>query len=309
MSTRKILIDCDTGTDDAIAIVAGLYTNDCDVVALTTVNGNVCVKHTAQNTLDLVHLLGLDTPVAVGSSLPLKPRGTYESDGTHGATGLGDVILPHTDAEYYEKDAVCTILEQAEKYRGELEIVAIGPLTNLAIAFIMYPQLKGLIKHMWIMGGAVVSGNVNTTGEFNIWVDPEAARLVFGFGIPFTMVGLGVTEKAILNEEDEARIRLIGNPGAILVADLLRFMFKRRDEGGEDAMMHDALALAAALDPECLVCKDYFVDVECEGAYTFGHTSVDLRGRSGKAPNAKIAMEVDLPRFKNWLYECIQTGK
>jgi pyrimidine-specific ribonucleoside hydrolase/non-specific riboncleoside hydrolase len=306
MRDSKILIDCDTGTDDAIAIVAGLYSPACDIVALTTVNGNVGVKHTSRNTLDLVRLIGFDTPVSVGAAAPLKPHlDEHEPDGTHGATGLGSVILPHTDAAFYEKTAAETILEQAEKYRGELEIVAVGPLTNLAIAFLLYPQLKGLIKHIWIMGGSTVGGNVNTTAEFNIWVDPEAARLVFGFGIPFTMVGLNVTMQAVLDESDEARIRAIGSPGAVVVADLLKFMFVRRDEGGEDAVMHDALALAAALCPECLECKDYFVDVECEGTYTFGHTAVDLRHRWGKTPNSSIAVKLDLQRFRIWLYDAI----
>jgi pyrimidine-specific ribonucleoside hydrolase/non-specific riboncleoside hydrolase len=310
MDNRKILIDCDTGTDDAIAIVAALCAPQCDVVALTTVNGNVGVAHTSRNTLDLVHLMGLDVPVAVGAAAPLKTRlpEAHAPDGTHGATGLGNVTLPHTDAPFYGKNAVETIWEQAQRYGGQLEIVAVGPLTNLAVAFLFYPGLRGLVKHIWVMGGSTVGGNVNTAAEFNIWVDPEAARLVFGFGIPFTMVGLNVTERAVLDESDEARIRALGSPGAIVVADLLKFMFLRRDTGGEDAQMHDALALAAALCPECLGCEDYFVDVECEGSYTFGHTAVDMRRRSGRAPNASVAVELDLQRFRDWVYEAIKAG-
>ena len=144
------------------------------------------------------------------------------------------------------------------------------------------------------------------TAEFNIWVDPVAAKLVIASGIPMTMVGLDVTLKAALIREDEQEIRSFGNKGAVLAADILDYMIRRYADGGEDALMHDALAVAAAVCPQCLVCHDYFVDVECQGEYTAGHTMVDRRGRTGKKPNVSVAMELDLPVFKQWLKDCLR---
>jgi inosine-uridine nucleoside N-ribohydrolase len=306
---RKILIDCDTGTDDAIAIIAALYSNNADVVAITTVNGNVPLKYTSQNTLDLVDCLGFSVPVAVGASAPLKRHvEIHNPDGTHGNTGLGTLKLPKAQASFYEKNAIDTILYYAGAANGSLEIVAIGPLTNIGIAFLMYPELIKKIKHLWIMGGAVTGGNMSTTAEFNIWTDPEAARIVFSSGVPVSMIGLDVTEKAILNEEDRDRIGNIETYASRIVCEILLFMFERRDAQGEDAVMHDALALAAALCPECLEFEKYFVDVECEGGYTFGHTFVDTRGRLGKTANASVAMRLNLPMFKNWLYRCLENS-
>lgn len=309
MAKRPILIDCDTGTDDAIAIVAALYSSDCDVKAFTTVNGNVPVKYTSRNTLDLVRYLGFDTPVAVGAASPLKVRGVHDPDGTHGAEGLGVVTLPRTSAPFYEKNAVETIYDEAQKAKGELELVAVGPLTNLAIAFMMYPDLPGMLRHIWVMGGAAIGGNMNTSAEFNIWADPEAARMVFAAGVPLTMVGLDVTEKAVLNEDDAAKMRALGNPAGNFIADILDFMFTRRDKGEEDAQMHDALALAAALCPESVTCTPHFVDVECEGTYTSGHTMVDLRGKLGRKANANVALGLNLPAFKTWLHGCLANSK
>jgi inosine-uridine nucleoside N-ribohydrolase len=306
---RKILIDCDTGTDDAIAIIAALYSDNADVVAITTVNGNVPLKYTSQNTLDLVDCLGFLVPVAIGANAPLKRHvEIHNPDGTHGNTGLGTLRLPKAQASFYEKNAIDTILYYANEANGSLEIVAIGPLTNIGIAFLMYPELKNKIKNLWIMGGAASGGNMNATAEFNIWTDPEAARIVFGSGVPISMVGLDVTEKAILNEEDRDRIGSIETCASKIICEILLFMFKRRNAQGEDAMMHDALALAAALCPECLEFKKYFVDVECEGSYTFGHTFVDTRERLGRIANANVAMRLNLPIFKNWLYKCLENS-
>mgnify|MGYP000518258145 CR=1 FL=1 len=162
------------------------------------------------------------------------------------------------------------------------------------------------IRHIWFMGGAALGGNMTPTAEFNIWVDPVAAKLVIASGIPMTMVGLDVTLKAALNREDEQEIRSFGNKGAVLAADILDYMIRRYADGGEDALMHDALAAAAAVCPQCLVCHDYFVDVECQGEYTAGHTMVDRRGRTGKKPNVSVAMELDLPVFKQWLKDCLK---
>lgn len=306
MEQRPFIIDCDTGTDDAIAIIAAFGCKEINVRAITSVNGNVCEAYTSTNNRNMVEYLGLQTEVAHGARIPFFPRGSYY-DTTHGTTGLGDVVLPEAKNVEFSKMAAPELIRKiAEEENGKLELLVVGPMTNIAIALSLYPELRDKIRHIWFMGGAAIGGNVSPTAEFNIWVDPIAAKLVIGSGIPMTMVGLDVTTKAEMTREDEAELRACGKKGAVLAADILDFMFRRHAKGGESSMMHDALALASAVCPECLVCRDYFVDVECDGQYTAGHTMVDQRGRLGKAPNVSVAMELDLNKFRKWLVESIK---
>lgn len=309
MTKRTFIIDCDTGTDDAIAIIAALYSPEIEVAAITSVNGNVAHQYTSQNNLNLTEYLGADVMVARGAERPLFVRPLSYSD-THGQTGLGNIELPAATASRFAEDnAVEVIRRKAEELNGELELLVIGPMTNIAIALSLYPDLVHKIKHLWFMGGAVKGGNVSTTAEFNIWADPAAAKLVLASGVSCTMVGLDVTELAIMNRQDAQTLRAMGTKASVLAADILEYMFGRYQEGGEDAMMHDALALAAALCPQCLVCKDYFVDVECTDSYTVGHTAVDLKNSLGRQPNAAVAMEIRLDLFKEWLIGSIGNSR
>lgn len=309
MKKRSFIIDCDTGTDDAIALMAAVYSPEIEILAITSVNGNVAHRYTSQNNLNLMEYLDADIAVAGGAGQPLSVRAPEYSD-THGPTGFGDIELPAAErSQLTVENAVEVIRRHAAEQKGELELLVIGPMTNIAIALSLYPELAPQIKHIWFMGGAVKGGNVSTTAEFNIWVDPVAARLVLAAGIPCTMVGLDVTEPAIMNRQDADRIRSIGSKAAVLTADILEYMFRRNQKGGEDAMMHDALALAAALYPQCLVCKEYFVDVECGDSYTAGHTAVDLRNRLGHRPNVQVATKLHLELFKEWLIGCFENSR
>lgn len=298
---RPFVIDCDTGTDDAIAILAALGCEEIEVRAITSVNGNVRERDTSRNNRNLMAHLGVEMEVAHGAVHPLYPRGNYYDD-THGHTGLGSVVLREAEEYPYSKDRAPEVISRiAREEKGSLELLVVGPMTNIAIALTMYPELKELVKHIWFMGGAVRGGNMTTTAEFNIWVDPVAAKIVLASGIPMTMVGLDVTEQAAMKREDEQELRNAGKKGALVAADILDYMLKRCAGGGEDALMHDALALAAAVYPECLEFHPYFVDAECEGEYTAGHTAVDVRGCLGKAPNVEVAVRVDREKFRSWL--------
>ncbi|GHV30041.1 pyrimidine-specific ribonucleoside hydrolase RihA [Synergistales bacterium] len=299
-------MDCDVGTDDAIAITAALFTEDAEVVAVTAVFGNTFVERTARNALNLVRHLGSSVPVAVGASAPLKDRGNIKPDVSHGESGLGTVTLPDCGGSFHSLNAPAAIYEAAVKASGELEIIATAPLTNIAMAFLLYPELPSMIRGLYIMGGAIDGGNMTRTAEFNTWNDPEAARIAFSSGAPCFMTGLDVTRNTILNEDDARAVRGVGTKAALVVADILDFMFARRDAGGEDAIMHDALAAASALCPGCVEFREYYVDAECEGRYTFGHTFVDTRGRTGNKPNVNVAVASSLPTFKRWLLECIE---
>ena len=303
---RKFVFDCDTGTDDAIAILAVFGTPDIEILGITSVNGNVTENHVSANNLDLCEYLGFDVPVTRGASMPLFSGYHNSLDMTHGTTGLGSVVLPHAQTKQFDPRIASRFLfDMAVKCEGELELFVTGPMTNIALAVIQYPEFSDLIKHIYFMGRAVWGGNVTTTAEFNIWADPEAAHIVFDSGIPMTMVGLDVTLKAIMEKEDVVKLRACHTKAADFAADLLDFMFDCYSRGGEDVIMHDALAVASALCPECMKYTDYFVDVETTGTYTRGHTAADFRGRLGKEPNMACAMELDVPMFRKWLVERI----
>ena len=308
MEKRPFIIDCDTGPDDALAILAALYSPQIHIHAITSVDGNVSELYTSQNNLNLMEYLGRDIPVAHGAVRPLL-GGILDTEGapdTHGRTGLGTVQLPAASRLQFDPRVASELIyEAAVEYKGELELLVIGPMTNIAIALCSHRDLAGLIKHIWFMGGAAHGGNVLPTAEFNIWADALSGHIVTQSGIPMTMVGLDVTLKAIMTEEEIAQLRSVDTRACALAADLLEFMVQRRDKGGEDLVMHDALALAAALCPECLTCRDSFVDVEYAGTYTLGHTFADLRGRTGRAPNMSVAVDVDVPMFRKWLVESI----
>lgn len=302
MQKKPVIIDCDTGTDDAIALMAALYSPELDVRAITTVVGNVALEHTSRNTLDLVRLLGFDTPVAVGAAKPLvREEIIYSGNKTHGDTGLGTLVLPHSDAPFHTKNSVETIYETAITLGKELELIPIGPLTNIALALRAHPDLKDHIKQIVFMGGAKIGGNVTTTSEFNIWADPEAARVVFASGVPLTMVGLDVTTKAALNREDTNEIRAMGSKAATITADILDFMIERNTRGGEDALMHDALTVGVCINPALVQMTKYFVDCETSGKYTSGHTMVAATRLFRNESNCFVAEELDLPAFKTWL--------
>lgn len=306
MGKRPFVIDCDTGTDDAIALLAAFGSPEIEVKAVTAVNGNVKEEYTSANNRNMAEYLGWKAEIGRGASLPLYSRGSFTEEG-HGENGLGNIRLPEAVHTPFSKDMAPEVIRRlAEDAGGELELLVTGPMTNIAIAVSLFPQLRRQVKHIWFMGGAVRGGNMTTTAEFNLWVDPTAAKLVAASGIPLTMVGLDVTEKAILEKKDSEELRKFGTKASVLAADLLDYMIRRSHSGGEGVLMHDALALAAAVYPQCLVFERGFLDVECAGEYTAGHTVVDFRGRLGRRPNADVAVGLDLELFRRWLVEAVK---
>lgn len=302
---RPFIIDCDTGTDDAIALVAALHLPSLDLKAVTSVNGNVNETYTSSNNLNLLSYLNCeDIEVCRGAKRPLLNKNIY-ADITHGKKGLGNIILPTSSNKFSSLIACEKIYEVAKNLKGELEILALGPLTNIALTIINHPDVVPLIKHLYFMGGAIYGGNSTTSAEFNIWVDPEAAKIVFNSGLNLTMVGLDVTLKAKMEEEDTILLREKNTKDSILVANLLDYMFLRHSGGGEGALMHDALALAAAFNRDCLTYKNCYGDVEINGQYTRGHTYFDMRNRYGYKPNIEVATDINVFNFRKWLVNVI----
>ncbi|BCG58045.1 nucleoside hydrolase [Paenibacillus sp. URB8-2] len=304
MNKIPLIMDVDTGTDDAIAIICALMSTEVlDIKAFTAVAGNVGVDLTSSNTLNIVDYLGFDIPVAVGAAKPLNKD--LHTAISHGATGLGDVIVPKSDRAFYERDAADTIYEHAVAMQGELEIVAVGPLTNIAEAIIRYPDIVRLIKRITIMGGALRGGNMTPASEFNLYVDPDAGKIVFEAGIPLVMVGLDVTLKPQLPLAVVETVKRLDNKFANLAARIFDFMLRRCEQFGFDPPnVHDAIALASLIVPRLVTLNKYVMTVETEGTVTRGMTVADFNNVTGKEPNVSVAVDVDCNLFWDWM-----TGK
>lgn len=305
MNKRPIIIDCDPGTDDAIALFMALASEDIDVRAITVVSGNQTIEKTSNNAINIVDFLGKDVKVAKGAVRPLT-REVFLADFVHGDSGVGNTVFPKAKADFYEKNAVDTIYEEAMKCNGELELVAIGPLTNIANLLMTYPEVKDKIKRLVIMGGAIFGGNDSPAAEFNIYVDPEAATIVFESGIPLVMVGLDATHKAKVFENEIREIESYNKVGkyATEIMDFVKCFYESLGFGG--IVMHDPCALAYVLDESIVKTEEYHVDIETRGELTRGKTVVDIYKVTGKEPNAHVAVDVDREKFVALIKELIK---
>lgn len=298
MNKMPILIDCDPGVDDTLAIYLALSHKEFDVKAITVVGGNVSLDKTASNALNLVDYLGFDVKVAKGASGPLM-RSLTIADYVHGESGIGDVVLPASKKSFYEKDAVDTIKEEVDNANGELHIIALGPLTNIAVALLKYPEIKDKIKHITLMGGAARGGNTTPAAEFNIYVDPEAAKKVFESGIPLTMVGLDATHKSYLTGEEVDNLAKNYKSDKVKTAiKLLKYTEELCKNYGHDGIvMHDPTAVAAVMDPSVIMCNKYHVDIETVGEVTRGKTVVDMDDVKKLDKNVNVALDTDRQKF------------
>ena len=301
-----VIIDCDPGHDDAIALVLALASPELDVKAVTSSAGNQTPDKTLRNVLRMLTLLKRpDIPVAGGALKPLM-RELIIADNVHGESGLDGPALPEPGFAAQS----CTAVElMANILRDSVEpvtIVATGPQTNVALLLNSHPELHAKIERIVMMGGAMVLGNWQPAVEFNIYVDPEAAEIVFQSGIPVVMAGLDVTHKAQIHVEDIERFRRIGNPISTIVAELLDFFLEyHKDEkwGFVGAPLHDPCTIAWLLKPEMFTTVERWVGVETQGKYTQGMTVVDFYNLTGKQPNATVMLDVDRQAFVDLLAE------
>ncbi|MBX4775199.1 MULTISPECIES: pyrimidine-specific ribonucleoside hydrolase RihA [unclassified Klebsiella] len=301
-----VIIDCDPGHDDAIALVLALASPELDVKAVTSSAGNQTPDKTLRNALRMLTLLKRpDIPVAGGALKPLM-RELIIADNVHGESGLDGPALPEPGFAAQS----CTAVElMANILRDSVEpvtIVATGPQTNVALLLNSHPELHAKIERIVIMGGAMVLGNWQPAVEFNIYVDPEAAEIVFQSGLPVVMAGLDVTHKAQIHVEDIERFRRIGNPISTIVAELLDFFLEyHKDEkwGFVGAPLHDPCTIAWLLKPEMFTTVERWVGVETQGKYTQGMTVVDFYNLTGKQPNATMMLDVDRQAFVDLLAE------
>ncbi len=303
-----MLIDCDPGVDDSIAILTAAHS--ADLIGITTVNGNVGIEHTTHNALAVVEATGLDIPVHRGAERPLIAD-TMDASHVHGPTGLGSVVIPEVHRSAASRDAVGYILDMARTVEG-LHLVAMGPLTNVALALQLDPTLPQRLSCITLMGGAAVGGNVTPTAEFNIWADPEAAAIVFRQAPGLTMVGLDVTHQVLLGPQERDRLRAASFPAAVLAADLLDFAVAGSGErhGWAGAAIHDASAVVAAIKPALFRGTRRRVEIELSGQHTRGMTVVDQRQLSpttgsNDSPATLVLTEVDAPAVIETIVESV----
>ncbi len=312
-----VIIDCDPGHDDVMAILLGART--LDLRGITTVHGNAALEQTTRNARQTVEFADLThIPIAAGLSRPLVRQPRYAPE-VHGKTGLdGPKLLPPT-VPLHQQHAVDFILEQSHAI-SDLHLVPIGPLTNIATALTRDPTLPTRVKQISLMGGSLTFGNATPAAEFNILCDPEAAHVVFTSGIPIKMIGLNVTHQVLATPEYRARIRAIGRTTTTHVADMLDFYSRGESTktGLSGGAMHDPLAIAALIDPDILTFEPMHVAIELTGTHTTGMTLCDgrhlgpdfraLKHRTrGEAPNAEVAVAVNADRFWELFLDILAT--
>ena len=299
--TTPILIDCDPGHDDAIALLLALASPEVDLLGITTVAGNQTLEKTTANALKILEFVGrTEVPVAAGAPRPLV-RELYVAAHVHGETGMDGPDLPDPAIRPVGQHAVDFL---AERIEPGVVLVPTGPLTNIGLLLARHPEIAERLDRIVLMGGAIAEGNVTPAAEFNIWADPEAAARVFTSGIELTMVGLDVTHRALFRPADSERLAATGRTG-MLVAELFAFFqrFHSEQYGWDGSPVHDAVAVAHVIRGDLVTTTDRGVVVDTGGELSRGRTYVDLWGRAGWAPNAHVAVDIDGQGFVDFLVD------
>jgi inosine-uridine nucleoside N-ribohydrolase len=311
---RRVIIDSDPGTDDAMAIIFALNSPELKVEALTVVPGNVDGRQGLENALKIVSLAErCDVTVAGGAQHPLNQK-LITAQFWHGKNGLADVELPPSKCKADPRFAPDLIIEMIHKFPHEITLIPVGPLTNIALAVSKDPSIAGLVKDIVIMGGSITGGNVNGAAEANIYNDPEAAQIVFNAGWMVTMVGSDVGERTLITRKYLALLQSSRGPQSDFIAKIADFYLTRSEKSGySGAAMYDPLAVGIALDPTLGTLKEMHVDVETKGEFTRGETVAnrmgsnennvlhgdhyEIEGVLALKPNARVCLASDADRF------------
>ncbi|GAA3363770.1 nucleoside hydrolase [Saccharopolyspora gregorii] len=292
---KKVLLDCDPGIDDALAIAYAHGSPELELVGITTVAGNVGLDHTTNNALRLTGFFGMDVPVVAGADRPLV-RDVVLADEVHGGNGLGGVRLPAATSGVRDGHAVDFIIDTVAAAPGEISLVAVGPLTNVALAVRKEPRLVEQVREFVIMGGSYTRGNRTPAAEFNVLADPEAAAVAFGAGWRTTMIGLDLTAQARATAAVRGRFAGLGRLEAELISPILDFYGRHPQYRVEGPAVHDPCAVAYALDPGMFTTVPARVDVEVHGRFTSGMTVTDFAAPA-ELHNAEVATVLDTERF------------
>jgi ribosylpyrimidine nucleosidase len=321
----KIILDCDPGHDDAVAILMAAAHPAIDLRAVTVVAGNQTLEKTANNALNVCSATGrcANVPVAAGMSRPIVRQQVTAGD-IHGKSGLDGPTFGPPSISLDPRNAIDLIIETLLASDGDITLVPTGPLSNIAMALRHEPKIIPKIHRIVLMGGVYQHGNVSPSAEFNIFADPEAAHIVFTCGRPIVMMGLDITRQVQATPDVVARVGSLGNPQAVLFAEMMEFFSKTQKEifGWEGAPLHDPTTIAWLIDPSFITLKKMRVEIELRGELTYGRTSCDFFGLENAdenpgagmfraashlerpaGPNAEVAVAVDAPKFWDIVYD------
>ena len=300
-----MLIDCDPGHDDAMALLLALASPELEPLGVSTVHGNQTLERTTANALRVLEFAGSDLAVAAGADRPLLREPAVAAE-VHGETGLDGPDLPPPASAPVADHAVDFLAERLRASASPVTLVPTGPLTNVALLLATHPEAAERIERIVLMGGAIAEGNVTPAAEFNIWVDPEGAARVFASGLDVTMIGLDVTHRALMTAEHAERLGAAGRVGA-MVAELWEFYsrFHRRIYNLGGTPVHDAMAVAHVIRGDLVQTRHVNVEVDCASELCRGRTVVDVWRRTGRAPNAHVGVDVEADAFLELLVERI----
>ena len=306
MEKTKIILDCDPGHDDAVAIIMAGRHPRLELLGITVVAGNQTLEKTTINALNICQHLNLDVPVYAGMSLPMV-REQIIADDHHGESGLdGPVFAPPT-REAEPKHAVTYLIDTLMASNGDITLVPTGPLSNVAMAMRMEPKIIPKIRQIVLMGGAYQLGNVTPAAEFNILVDAEAAYVVFTSGVPLVMMGLDITNQVQCTVETVARMEKAGNTASGLFSDMMDFFIKSQQRifGFNGGPLHDPTCIAWLIDPTCIELKEMYTEIEIRSEKCYGRTLCDYFGVTGNKPNSRVAVSIDQAKFWDIVEECL----
>lgn len=298
MEKTKIILDCDPGHDDAVAIMLAANHPALELLAVTVVAGNQTLENTQRNARRVLQWIGIEVPVYAGCAQPMVRDKVIAGD-IHGKTGLDGPLFPPLTKELEPEHAVSFLIRRLMASDGDITMVTTGPMTNLAMAIRLEPRILEKIRRIVLMGGSYTNGNVTPAAEFNIQADAEAAHVCFSSGRPITMVGLDVTRKVLCTPQIIARMERIHNPASELFTALMGHFCRTQKEifGWEGGPLHDPVTIASLIDPELLTTKPMNAQIELRSTQSYGRTNCDYFGYLKLPPTADVAVDIDVERF------------
>lgn len=306
MMRQKIILDCDPGHDDAIALMVAARHPAIELLGVTVVAGNQTLEKTLPNALHLCQHLGLDVPVYAGMPRPLV-REQVVAANIHGESGLDGPVFAPLTRQAEKTPAVRYLIDTLLASDGDIALVPVGPLTNIAVAIRSEPRILQKIQRIVLMGGAYGLGNTTPAAEFNIYADPEAAHVVFSSGVPIVMMGLDLTNQTACTMDVIERMEGFDNVGGRLFGDIMRFTWKTQHEayGLDGGPVHDVTCVAYFIDPTIFTLKEMYVEVDRSGGPSYGRTVCDYFGTTGKPANCQVGITLDGGRFWDLVADCV----
>jgi len=306
---RKIILDCDPGHDDAIALMLAGYHKDIEVSGVSVVSGNQTLEKTGLNTLNLVQYLGLDIPVSLGSKRPIiKEEEVCEV--IHGESGLDGVDFPPLRKTFDKRHAIDLIKDLTLNTKDKVTIVTTGPMTNLGLAIRVYPEILENIEEIVLMGGSYTNGNVSPAAEFNIFTDPEAAHICFNSGVKVTMIGLDITRKVLVLPEIVERMDKINNHASKLFVDLMKVFNENQKKvfGFPGGPLHDPVTIAYLIEPSLLTIKHMHCSIDISHGPSYGRTNCDVFDYQHNAFNTYVATDINVNKFWKIIEDTMKEG-